>query len=287
MNDFVSRNDIKRRQDEERGHSRDSSSVSRRSGSDSRSNNRRAKIHETLIKSRELLSQSTNHPQERYHQGARRGYEDSIANISCSLIDLPMTSYSRYGNDKTTRERTGTSGDQERRRRKGGGDVNEKRRKGRSTTHQQEEMNGHYNKDEERSQKSAPSPSYIQRNRNNQLESNNKKRQKKESGRNDNLDRMRKRDSSSYQTSLLVTDKSGYQNDLKMFSNEYEDNILDDEEGDEEKDEMVSNQNEIHQKQQHGQIPPREYPKKKNDNQDQLDERRRRRTSTRRRRRNR
>jgi len=72
MNDFVSRNDIKRRQDEERGHSSDSSSISRRSGSDSRSNNRRAKIHETLIKSRELLSQSTNHhPQERYHHQRR------------------------------------------------------------------------------------------------------------------------------------------------------------------------------------------------------------------------
>jgi len=67
MNDFVSRNDIKRRQDEERGDSSDSSSISRGSGSDSRSNNRRAKIHEILIKSRELLSQSTKHPHEKYH----------------------------------------------------------------------------------------------------------------------------------------------------------------------------------------------------------------------------
>jgi len=90
MNDFVSRNDIKRRQDKERGHSSDSSSISRRSGSDSRSNSRRAKIHETLIKSRELLSQSTNHPHphERYHQRVRRGSEDSIVNNSSSLIDL-------------------------------------------------------------------------------------------------------------------------------------------------------------------------------------------------------
>ena len=138
-------------------------------------------------------------------------------------------------------------------------------------------MNGHYNKDEERSQKSAPSPSYIQRNRNNQLESNNKRRQKKESGRNDNLDRIRKREGDSYQTSLLVTDKSGYQNDLKMFTNEVENNILDEEEKENPNSEMVSNQNEIQQKQQHDQIPPREYPKKRNDHEDQLDERRRRR----------
>jgi len=54
MNDFVSRNDIKRRQDEERGHSSDSSSISIRTGTDFRANNRRAKIHETLIRNREL-----------------------------------------------------------------------------------------------------------------------------------------------------------------------------------------------------------------------------------------
>jgi len=61
-----------------------------------------------------------------------------------------------------------------------------------------------------------------------------------------------------------VTDKSGYQNDLKRFSNEYENNILDEEEGDEEKDEMVSDQNKIHQKQQqHDQNPSREYRKKR------------------------
>jgi len=88
MNDFVSRNDIKIRQDEERGNISDSSSISKRSGSDSRSNHRRAKIHETLIKSREMLSQSTNHPHERYHQRVRRGSEDSIASSSSSLIDL-------------------------------------------------------------------------------------------------------------------------------------------------------------------------------------------------------
>jgi len=99
----------------------------------------------------------------------------------------------------------------------------------------------------------------------------------KEKGRNDNnnLDRIRKRESDSYQTSLLVTDKSGYRNGLKMFSNEYENNILDEEEGDEEKDEMVSDQNEIHQKQQHGQIPSKDNHKKNNDHEDQQDERRR------------
>ena len=102
----------------------------------------------------------------------------------------------------------------------------------------------------------------------------------KEKGRNDNnnLDRIRKRESDSYQTSLLVTDKSGYRNGLKMFSNEYENNILDEEEGDEEKDEMVSDQNEIYQKQQqHDQNPSRRYPKKRNNNQDQQDDGRRRR----------
>jgi len=112
MNDLVSINDSKRRQDEEGGHSSDSSSISRRSGSDFRSNNRRAKIHETLIKSRELLSQSTNHPHERYHQRVRRGSEDSIVSSSSSIIDLPTTSYSRY--DKTTRGRSEIGGGQER-----------------------------------------------------------------------------------------------------------------------------------------------------------------------------
>jgi len=93
-----------------------------------------------------------------------------------------------------------------------------------------------------------------------------------------NLDRIRKRESDTNQTSLLVTDKSGYQNDLKMFSNEFEHNILDEEEDEEGDEEMVSDQNKIHQQQQqHDQNPSRECHKKRNNHQDQQDDERSRR----------
>jgi len=49
--------------------------------------------------------------------------------------------------------------------------VNERRRRrGRSTTQKKEVMNGHYHQNEEDSEKSSLSPSYEQRNCNNQLE---------------------------------------------------------------------------------------------------------------------